>query len=44
MPLAFCVRQGQSSPRCGMIIEIVFQGFEDTAWPARWTWNGTIGY
>jgi hypothetical protein len=27
-----------------MIIEIVFQGFEDPAWPARWTWNGTIGY
>ncbi len=27
-----------------MIIEIVFQGFEDPAWPARWTWSGTIGY
>jgi hypothetical protein len=28
-----------------MIIEIVFQGFEDPAWPATWVWNGTIiGY
>jgi hypothetical protein len=27
-----------------MIIEIVFQGFEDPTWPAWWTWNGTIGY
>jgi hypothetical protein len=27
-----------------MIIEIVFQGLEDPAWPAKWVWNGTIGY
>jgi len=27
-----------------MIIEIVFQGFDDPAWPAMWTWSGTIGY
>ena len=27
-----------------MIIEIVFQGFEDPAWPATWVWSGTIGY
>ncbi len=27
-----------------MVIEIVFQGFEDPAWPAKWVWNGTIGY
>jgi hypothetical protein len=27
-----------------MIIEIVFQGFEDPAWPARWTWSGAINY
>lgn len=27
-----------------MIIEIVFEGFEDPAWPAAWVWNGTIGY
>lgn len=27
-----------------MVIEIVFQGFEDPVWPATWAWNGTIGY
>lgn len=27
-----------------MTIEIVFQGFEDPAWPATWAWKGIIGY
>lgn len=27
-----------------MIIEIVFQGFEDPSWPAEFVWTGTIGY
>jgi hypothetical protein len=27
-----------------MIIEIVFHGFDDPAWTAKWIWNGTIGY
>jgi hypothetical protein len=27
-----------------MFANIVFEGFEDPAWPATWWWSGTIGY
>lgn len=27
-----------------MAASIVFEGFEDPAWPATWSWSGTIGY